>query len=118
MGLNSIATSDVSINQMVKENTLPWGSDNDQYQIWDNWKVNLRDLYVFKPNRELYAWINLTDFNPEPKAADSTNYKELKKNIDKCNYRLKTLLRPERWCFRNKTPLAQIASSRGLFCLW
>ena len=79
MGLNSIATSDVSINQMVKENTLPWGSDNDQYQIWENWKVNLRDLYVFKPNSEFYVWINLTDFNPEPKAADSTNYKELKK---------------------------------------
>ena len=79
MGLNSIATSDVSINQMVKENTLPWGSDNDQYQIWENWKVNLRDLYVFKPNSEFSAWINLTDFNPEPKTLDSTNYKELKK---------------------------------------
>ena len=79
MGLNSIATSDVSINQMVKENTLPWGSDNDQYQIWKNWKANLRDLYVFNPNSGFYAWINLTDFNPEPKTLDSTNYKELKK---------------------------------------
>ena len=79
MGLNSIATSGVSIDQMVKENTLPWGSDNDQYQIWKNWKANLRDLYVFKPNSEFYAWINLTDFNPEPKTLDSTNYKELKK---------------------------------------
>jgi len=79
MGLNSIATSDVSVNQIVKENTLPWGSDNDKYQIWKDWKVNLRDLYVFKPNGEFYVLINLTDFNPEPTTIDSTNYKELKK---------------------------------------
>ena len=52
MGLNSIADSDVPINQMVKGNTLPWGSDNDQYQIWEKWKITLRDLYVFKPNGE------------------------------------------------------------------
>ena len=37
MGLNSIAESDEPINEMVKGNTLPWGSDNDQYQIWKKW---------------------------------------------------------------------------------
>ena len=78
MGLNSIAESDVPINQMVKGNTLPWGSDNDQYQIWKKWKVTLRDLYVFKPNGEFYAWMNLTDYNPEPTITDSTNYKALR----------------------------------------
>ena len=79
MGLNSIAESDEPINEMVKGNTLQWGSDNDQYQIWKKWKVNLRDLYVFKPNGEFYAWMNLTNFDPEPTITDSSNYKALRK---------------------------------------
>tara|TARA_B100000686_G_C16303941_1_gene719849 strand:+ start:428 stop:628 length:201 start_codon:yes stop_codon:yes gene_type:complete len=46
---------------MVEGRILPWVIDNNNYNIWDHWGVQNRDLVFLDKNGYFFQKINLTN---------------------------------------------------------
>tara|TARA_B110000116_G_C16626506_1_gene486256 strand:+ start:402 stop:635 length:234 start_codon:yes stop_codon:yes gene_type:complete len=58
------ANNDIPVNNMINNNTLPWGKDNNEFNIWNTWCIENRDLLFINNEGEIAYSVNLTqEFN-------------------------------------------------------
>ncbi len=62
---------------MINGRILPWVQDTEESNIWYDWDVTLRDLYILDRNGNFVTKINLTTYNPDPSTPCTTNYDAL-----------------------------------------
>ena len=48
---------------MVNNRILPWVTDDDTYNIWDNWCIENRDLVFLNKEGDYISRINISDYN-------------------------------------------------------
>ena len=48
---------------MVSNRILPWVTDDDTYNIWDNWCIKNRDLIFLNKEGNYISRINISDYN-------------------------------------------------------
>ena len=50
----------IPVDNIVSGKVLPWVKENDQYNVWDNWNVNNRDLVFLDKQGNYVSKMNLT----------------------------------------------------------
>ena len=48
---------------MVSNRILPWVTDDDTYNIWDNWCIENRDLVFLNKEGDYISRINISEYN-------------------------------------------------------
>ena len=81
LGISSREHSESDIPKMIEGATLPWAHDNSDQDVWTKWDVRLRDLYILYKEGNLYRFVNLTNFDPNPQVNGGENYNSLKQLI-------------------------------------
>jgi hypothetical protein len=57
---------------------LPLVEETAQQPVWQAWGAQWRDLYILDRNGNLFAKLNLTNFDPDPSVQNGQNYAQLK----------------------------------------
>ena len=81
MGINGYQYIDNDYEGMIDNRILPWTQDYPEIDVWGDWNVILRDLFILDRNGILITKINLTSFNPDPNSACGQNYDTIKEVI-------------------------------------
>jgi len=77
MGINGPMYIDDNYQNMINGRILPWVQDTEESNIWYDWDVTLRDLFILDRNGNFVTKINLTTYNPDPNTPCATNYDAL-----------------------------------------
>jgi hypothetical protein len=56
LGVNEIGQG----NSLSSDHYLPMLQDSSDYNVWTNWNVSYRDVYILDENNELYGVYNLS----------------------------------------------------------
>tara|TARA_B100000959_G_C14418941_1_gene393625 strand:- start:123 stop:386 length:264 start_codon:yes stop_codon:yes gene_type:complete len=81
MGCNKYDYINDDYSNMIEGNILPWTQDVPETNIWGNWDVTIRDVYILDRDGNLFAVMNLTNNNPDPNSNCGENYQTLKNLI-------------------------------------
>ena len=81
IGINGYQYVDDDYSLMIEGREVPWTQDYPEVDVWREWDVILRDLYILDRNGTLITKINLTSYNPDPNSTCGQNYDVIKNVI-------------------------------------
>lgn len=81
MGINGYQYINDSYDGMIEERVLPWTQDILEVNVWGEWEVILRDLFILDRDGKFITKINLTSYNPDPNSTCGQNYDTIKNVI-------------------------------------